>query len=565
MSDGPVVDVRDAFCLHPVPGGAVAALRGLTLRVAPGERVVVHGPNGSGKTTLLRVLAGEQPLSAGSAVVAGLSVGIGHGGPGLRRSAGRQADRVARWRATQVGWVDQHPARTLRPELDVLANVVLQQRIAGVDLATAEHAGRELLDRLEVGHLAGRRPDTLSGGEAQRVAVCAALAHRPQLVLADEPTGELDAAAALAVYDALAAAVAQAGACLVLVSHDRRAARVADRVVRIRDGRLSETWRPHRSPSVATDPGDPGSAGAEVEELLVVDDRGWLRLPEALRRQARGWAAGDSAVVRASLEPDGEILLEPASLDPVSWAPGLRPPPAGPDTRPPALTPPAATVEPGEPVATMRGVSKAFGERRLFDGVQLEALPGRLLVVRGRSGAGKSTALRILLGLDRPDCGTVTLDGSDLGQLDREATALVRRRCCAVVGQDVHLAETLDAAGNLELARAVRGLRPEPDAVAAALDGLGLAPVLGRQARLLSGGERQRTAVARALVVQPRLLVLDEPTSQLDEASAQALVTVLVATARAGCAVVVASHDPVVVGRADAVVDLEPGPEPGPA
>ena len=553
MTAEPVVDVRDAFCLHPVPGGAVAALRGLTLRVAPGERVVVHGPNGSGKTTLLRVLAGEQQLSAGSATVAGLSVGIGYGGgPGLRRSAGREADRVARWRATQVGWVDQHAARTLRPELDVLANIVLQQRIAGIDLAVAEACGRELLDRLEVGHLSARRPDTLSGGEAQRVAVCAALAHRPQLVLADEPTGELDAAAALAVYDALAAAVAQAGACLVLVSHDRRAARVADRVVRIRDGRLSETWRPRRIASAATDHGGAVVSGDAVDELLVVDDRGWLRLPEALRS-----IPGESAVVRARLDEDGEIVLQPATLDPDARTAGGTSAPGAATAEPVELV---EAVEPVGPVATMRGVSKAFGERRLFTGVELDAVPGRLLVVRGRSGAGKSTALRVLLGLERPDCGTVTLDGSDLGPLDREGTAAVRRRCCAVVGQDVHLAETLDAAGNLELARAVRGLPPAPDEVAQTLRDLGLGPVVGRQARLLSGGERQRTAVARALVVQPRLLVLDEPTSQLDEASAQALVTVLVATARAGCAVVVASHDPVVVDPADAVLDLEPGP-----
>ena len=116
--------VQDAFCLHPVPDGAVAALRGLTLQVAAGERVVVHGPNGSGKTTLLQVLAGRQRLSAGRAVVAGADVG---------RALGRRDRRaLARWRASRLGWVDQHPARTLRPELGGLANVALQLRLAGV-------------------------------------------------------------------------------------------------------------------------------------------------------------------------------------------------------------------------------------------------------------------------------------------------------------------------------------------------------------------------------------------------------------------------------------------------
>ena len=101
-----------------------------------------------------------------------------------------------------------------------------------------------MLGRLGLADLAGRRPATLSGGEAQRVAVCAAVAHEPDLVLADEPTGELDQVTADAVYDLLATAAAGSGAALLVVSHDARAARIADRIVRIRDGRLSEEWQP---------------------------------------------------------------------------------------------------------------------------------------------------------------------------------------------------------------------------------------------------------------------------------------------------------------------------------
>ena len=128
---GPVVDVRDAFCLYPLPGGAVAALRGLTLRVDPGERVVDYGPNGSGKTTLLQVLAGRRRLSAGRAVVAGVDVGAAPG--------------PARRRLADLGWVDQHAARTLRPELGVLDNVALQLRLAGVGPGPARAAARKTM------------------------------------------------------------------------------------------------------------------------------------------------------------------------------------------------------------------------------------------------------------------------------------------------------------------------------------------------------------------------------------------------------------------------------------
>ena len=253
----PGVVAHDVFCLYPTPRGYVAALRGLTLEVAPRERVVVHGPNGSGKTTLLRVLSGELPPSAGLVRVAGVDL-VG----------AEDAERV-RLRSRELGLVDQHHARTLRPELDVCDNVALQLRLAGWKATAARTRATESLESLGLEHLAARHPSSLSGGEAQRVSVCAALAHGPRLVLADEPTGELDRVSADAVYDLLVQATVALGAALLLVSHDARAGRIADRVVRIRDGRLSEEWTP----------------GTTSSETLVVDDRGWLRLPEALRRR----------------------------------------------------------------------------------------------------------------------------------------------------------------------------------------------------------------------------------------------------------------------------------------
>jgi ABC-type lipoprotein export system ATPase subunit len=510
-TSGWVVDVRDAFCLHPLPDGAVVALRGISLTVAPGERVVVHGPNGSGKTTLLRLLAGEQPLAAGRAVVAGRTVG-----EASRGRAGRGA--AASWRAVRLGWVDQYPARTLRAELDVLGNVALQQRLAGVDTGTARDHAREALDAVGAGSLCDRDVVTLSGGEAQRVAVAAALAHRPSLVLADEPSGELDAVNAELVYDALATACAAAGAALVLVSHDRRAGRIADRVVRIRDGRLSETWQPGG------------------EELLVVDDRGWLRLPEPVRPP--------TAAVRAVGAADG-VRLVPAG-------------PPAPAEEPPPEVPAAPAVAPTGPVAGLKGVSKAFGDRAVLSGLDLDVPAAALTVVRGRSGSGKSTLLRVLVGLERPDAGRVELGGVDLTALDRAGLARARREHAAVVGQSVHLAETSDAVTNLEIARAVRGLAPDPEGDLERLEALDLHPLRHRPVRMLSGGERQRVAVARALGVGARLVVLDEPTSQLDEASTERLVRVLLAATREGTAVLVASHDPVIVDAADVVVDLEP-------
>ena len=348
MSAVAAVDVHDLFCLYDAPTGSVAALRGLSLHVPTGERLVVHGPNGSGKSTLLGVLAAEIAPSAGAVRVAGVDL-----------TGADDATRTT-LRRDRLGLVDQRARRSLRPELDVVDNVALQLRVAGRSREDARTAAREALARLGLEHVAGRRPETLSGGEAQRVAVAAALAHRPSVVLADEPTGELDAGAADQVYDVLAAAVADLGATLVLVTHDPRASRVADRVVRIRDGRLSEQW----------DPAAPHS------ETLVVDDRGWVRLPDALRHGA-GAATGAVAVAT-----DDGVLLRGTGAAIATTAPAA----------------PAGHAR-GDVVATLAGVRVDHAGTTVLDGLDLDVHAGTLTVVSGRSGVGQ---VDVAPGADRP-------------------------------------------------------------------------------------------------------------------------------------------------------------------
>jgi energy-coupling factor transport system ATP-binding protein len=491
---GAVIDVRDAFCVHPLPDGAVVALRGLTLAVDPGERVVIHGPNGSGKSTLMRVIAGEQRLTAGRATVAGVDL----------------ANRTPPddWRRRSIGWVDQRPSRLLRPELDVIDNVGLQLRLMGRTRHDARHEAIDSLNRLDLADLANRTVATLSGGEAQRVAIAAALAHRPPLVLADEPSGELDRTNADMVYDLLARACVENNASLVLVSHDRAAARAATRVVRIRDGRLSETWRP-------SNPHD---------EHTVVDERGWLRLPETMRPVG-------GTEVRVDQDATGRIVIDALSTvkraEPAAIAPRFSP---------------AGT----QLMIEATGVSAAVGDRRT-PALDFNVHSGTLHVVVGPSGSGKSTLLRLLSGLQRPVTGHVRIDGRDLATLNRAGLADLRRRSVGMVLQDVHLAETLDTRANLALGRAARGLDPNPDLVEAVLDDLLLTSFDGRPVAQLSGGERQRVAMAR---------VLAEPTSQLDEGMVLALAALLRRCASAGTTIVVATHDPVLTNTADRITTL---------
>jgi ABC-type lipoprotein export system ATPase subunit len=505
-----VIDVADLFQIYRGPERDVAALRGLTLHVEPGERVLVHGPSGSGKSTLMRVLAGTERPTAGRAIVRERDL-ANLDRAGLHEHARRS-----------LGLVDQLGGRNLRPELSCLDNVALQLGLLGLARAERRRRARVLLDELGLGGFAARRPTELSGGEAQRVALCAALAHDPSLILADEPTGELDATSAGQVYDLLQTLAERSGATLLVVSHDPGAARIAHRVVRIRDGRLSE----ERAPADARD------------EALVVDERGWLRLPDALRRQA-----GIDGRAFAVAVDGGVVLRGPRAPAPETSA---VPPHAA-----PAPAPETAVV------ARLAGVGRRFGQRVVLDGLDLELRTGALVALRGRSGSGKSTALRLLAGLDRPDSGSVEVAGRSLTGLDRRALALHRRTGVATVLQRVALADALDVRENVALACAIRRTGPLDDARADALvDALGLGALRGRPARLLSGGERQRVAVARALVSSAPLVLLDEPTSQLDEQNAGRLGDVLRAEAERGRAILVATHDPALVARAHAVVEL---------
>jgi ABC-type lipoprotein export system ATPase subunit len=202
-------------------GARRRVLDGASLAVGAGELVAVVGPSGSGKSTLLHVIAGLDPVDAGTIEVAGAAV---------HRLDERALTRLRRDR---IGLVFQ--AFHLVPELTGVENVVLPARANGG--AAGASRARTLIERLGLAEAAGRRPAELSGGEQQRLAIARALVNEPALVLADEPTGNLDDAAGAAVLQLLRS-VADGGRAVVLVTHDARAGAVADRTLTLVEGRL---------------------------------------------------------------------------------------------------------------------------------------------------------------------------------------------------------------------------------------------------------------------------------------------------------------------------------------
>ncbi|WP_433731261.1 ABC transporter ATP-binding protein [Actinoplanes sp. CA-051413] len=202
--------------------GITRALNGASLQVRPGEVLALTGPSGSGKSTLLHCLSGILPPDSGR---------VSFEGRDLTAMSDRERSALRRG---AFGFVFQFGQ--LVPELTCLENVALPLRLAGVRRTQAERRAAELLVRLEVVEVAGKRPGQASGGQGQRVAVARALVTDPQVIFADEPTGALDSRNGEQVMRLLVAATKERGSAVVLVTHEARIASYADREVTFRDG-----------------------------------------------------------------------------------------------------------------------------------------------------------------------------------------------------------------------------------------------------------------------------------------------------------------------------------------
>ena len=276
--EGAVIACDNLVKIYKVADLEVVALQGLDLLVDAGEMIAIVGASGSGKSTLLNILGGLDVPSAGRATVAGHDL----------TQMGRR--ERTRYRRRTIGSVWQQTARNLLPYLSAVENVELPMLLDG---SGNRARALELLRLVGLADRADHRPERLSGGEQQRVAIAVALANAPEVLLADEPTGELDTTTSAEVFDLLRSVNRDLGTTIIIVTHDALVSEQVGRTVAIRDGRTSsETLR-------RSQVSDEGEHEVIAEEFAVLDRAGRLQLP-----RAHVEALGLEGRVRVHLEAD---------------------------------------------------------------------------------------------------------------------------------------------------------------------------------------------------------------------------------------------------------------------
>ena len=282
----PFIECRDVFKFYERAGMEVVALRGLDLEVQRGEFLAIIGASGSGKSTLMNILSGLDIPSAGSARVGDRDL-----------LTLKEKDQVA-YRRSEVGFIWQATARNLISYLTARDNVELPMAITGIPATQRHDRAMELLSTVGLAEKTQRFIHQLSGGEQQRVALAVALANKPPLLLADEPTGELDTKTAEEVLTAMQALCHSQGVTIIMVTHYTGVAPFVHRIVQIRDGRIAA--------ETVMEPTYQNRGDTVQEEYLVVDQVGRLQLPRAAmeRMKIRGR-------IRLIEQDNGALIIPP--------------------------------------------------------------------------------------------------------------------------------------------------------------------------------------------------------------------------------------------------------------
>jgi len=479
------------------PGALTPALYESSWELPAGAFGLVIGRSGSGKSTLLRCLNGLVPHFSGGAFGGRVVV------------AGMDTRFVSpRDMSAHVGFVFQDPETQLVTDR-VADEIAFSLEHHGVDRSTMRKRVEETLDLIGIANLRDRHPNQLSGGERQRVAIAAAMALHPRLLVLDEPTSQLDPLGAEDVLSALTRLNDDLGLTIVLAEH--RLERVFSRADRVR---------------VMRGPGDDGLEGTPREVAAVLDP---IALPPVTQLGRHFGREPLPLTVKEghALETDVTLPVEPG---------------------------PASHPSPGDLAISARDVSVRLGDGVVLRDVSLDVRYGEFVALMGRNGSGKTTLLRSLMGLVEVTRGSVAIRGVNVTNGDRR-TPHGRIGYLPQQAGAVFFKERL-----IEELRFTIQARKAVDDTAMVLERFGLEGLVERHPLDLSGGEKERAALATVMAGGPRILLLDEPTRGMDAWRKAELANLLSELQRDGVAIILATHDvELVAGCASRIVMLGDG------
>jgi ABC-type lipoprotein export system ATPase subunit len=503
----PIIHMQDVVKAYSTGEGPFLALNEVTLAIEPGEFLGITGKSGAGKTTLLNMISGVSDLTSGQVIFHG----AGNGSPTSAIPIHTlNEDELAEWRGENVGIIYQ--SFELMPTLNLVENVMLPPDFLGSyrPIISKERA-LELLELVEIVEHAYKIPAHISGGQKQRVAIARAMVNDPTLIIADEPTGNLDSVTAETIFQIFKKLVDQ-GKTIVMVTHDVSLAPRFSRRLHIVDG-------------VVGSPPKNGLGQGIQAAVLEEAEQSTSHLAKDLSEKSP-----DAAV------PCDETVPEQIEL------------------------------QQDHPAIVLRDIDKVYenaaGKFVALKSVNMQLNYGQFISIVGKSGCGKSTLLNMITGIDHPTAGEVIVGNEHIYEMNKSDRALWRGKHMGVVFQFFQLLPTLSLLENTMLPMDYCKVYPfneRPDRAMELLKMVGLEEQAHQLPTSVSSGQQQSAAIARALATDPDIILADEPTGNLDSRSAENVLNIFEQLATQGKTILIVTHDPSITRRTDQTVILSDG------
>ncbi len=502
MNKIPIVQMHDVVKAYTTGEGPFIALNEVNLAIEPGEFLGITGKSGAGKTTLLNMISGVSDLTSGQVFFQGSNNGSADSAVPIHTM---NEDQLAQWRGENVGIIYQ--SFELMPTLNLVENVMLPPDFLGsYRPVISKERALELLDLVDIVEHAYKIPAHISGGQKQRVAIARAMVNDPDLIIADEPTGNLDTVTAETIFQIFEKLVDQ-GKTIVMVTHDESLAPRFSRRLHIVDGVVGS---------------HPKNGSVQSTSIEGTDQ------PERLR--------DDPSELLDSAVPCDEIVFEKVE------------------------------TEQDYPAIVLSDVDKVYvnaaGEFVALKSVNMQLDYGQFISIVGKSGSGKSTLLNMITGIDHPTAGEVIVGNEHIYEMNKSERALWRGKNMGVVFQFFQLLPTLTLLENTILPMdytKTYAFNERSDRGMELLQLVGLEEQAHKLPTAVSSGQQQSAAIARALATDPAIILADEPTGNLDSRSAENVLNIFQRLASQWKTVLIVTHDPSITRRTDQTIILSDG------